>query len=95
MVVLPGTVMVTAAVIVMATAGLDSAEVLVGVGVGLAGFGVGVARVGYRLNVDDMAPLGAWRVTKILDAAAVVTAALSPVVVTALAQVMPYPRGSW
>lgn len=86
--------MVMAAVIVMATAGLGSMEVLVGVGVGLAGLGVGVARVGYRLNVDDMAPLGAWRVTKVLDAAAVVTAALSPLVVSALAQVLPHSRGS-
>ncbi|MPC08204.1 hypothetical protein E2C01_000781 [Portunus trituberculatus] len=78
--------MVTTALIVMATAGLDSMEVLVGVGVGLAGLGVGVARVGYRLNVDDIAPVAAWRITKILDAAGVVTAALSPLVVAALAQ---------
>lgn len=84
--VVAGTVMVTAALVVMATAGLDSMEVLVGVGVGLAGLGVGVTRVGYRLNVDDIAPLAAWRVTKILDTAGVVTAALSPLVVTALAQ---------
>ncbi|KAK8399479.1 hypothetical protein O3P69_003516 [Scylla paramamosain] len=84
--VVAGTVMVTAALVVMATAGLDSMEVLVGVGVGLAGMGVGVTRVGYRLNVDDIAPLAAWRVTKILDTAGVVTAALSPLVVTALAQ---------
>lgn len=81
--------MVTVALVVMATAGLDSMEVLVGVGVGLAGLGVGVARVGYRLNVDDVAPVAAWRVTKVLDAAGVVTAALSPLVVAALAQVLP------
>lgn len=84
--VVAGTVMVTAAVVVMATAGLDSMDVLVGVGVGLAGVGVSVARVGYRLNVDDIAPTAAWRVTKILDAAGVLTAALSPLVVAALAQ---------
>lgn len=83
--VVAGTVMVTVAVIVMATAKLD-ATALVGVGVGLAGLGVGVARVGYRLSVDDMAPLGAWRVTKVLDAAAVITAALSPLLVSAMAQ---------
>lgn len=84
--VVAGTVLVTAAVVVMATAGLDSMDVLVGVGVGLAGVGVSVARVGYRLNVDDIAPTAAWRVTKILDAAGVLTAALSPLVVAALAQ---------
>ncbi|KAG0713394.1 Sialin [Chionoecetes opilio] len=84
--VVAGTVMVTAAVIAMATAGLNAVEVLVGVGVGLAGLGVGVARAGYRLNVDDMAPRGAWRVTRVLDITAVVTAAMCPVVVAALAQ---------
>ncbi|XP_050723998.1 uncharacterized protein LOC127002238 isoform X2 [Eriocheir sinensis] len=81
-----GTILVVAALITMSTAGLDSAEVLVGVGVGLAGVGLGVVRMGYRLNLDDMAPLGAWRVTRVLDVVAVVAAAACPLAVCGLAE---------
>lgn len=84
--VLAGSLLVVTAVILMATIGLDSAGVLVGVAAGCAGVGVGLVRVGNRLNLEDLAPLQLWRLVHIFNLTGILTAAVVPVVLTAFAQ---------
>lgn len=75
------------ATIVMSTAGLESMQVLVGVAAGLAGLGVAVVKVACRFNMEDLAPWQLWRLVRLFDVASVITAAISPLILTALPKV--------
>ncbi|XP_045617973.2 uncharacterized protein [Procambarus clarkii] len=83
--VITGCVIVTVGTIVMATVGMYSTQGLM-ITVACTAFGLSVARAGYTLNMDDMAPWQVWRLNKVFDVLGVLVAAISPLVVTALAQ---------
>ncbi|KAK8750309.1 hypothetical protein OTU49_014771 [Cherax quadricarinatus] len=83
--VVTGFVIVLVCVVVLATVGLDTTLALV-CSATSAGLGLGTTRVGYTLNMDDVAPGDASNINQVFDVVGIATAAVSPLVLTALAQ---------